>query len=238
MGRSRLARETYGTSSPWSRRGRQIGGWLALCPSIPSRLPGPTVAIQSDSDCLVQPPQDGDQDVVKKRDGTRQRRGVVGGLFRQRRVGTRPRANLPKQAEAGSVPAKDSLWLHAGNRPAPTWEAMRHPEGASTRLVSPSLGRFVLRRSTLIWCRSMALSMVRSRRERTTSAATPTTSLPDARGPRLRQIRRETSRNPICDSDEQGRFDIAYLRCACYSLADGFAPPHRMDAREGLTRSG
>jgi hypothetical protein len=36
----------------------------------------------------------------------------------------------------------------------------------------------------------LAFSMIRSRRERTTSAATPTTSLSQERGLRLRQIRR------------------------------------------------
>jgi hypothetical protein len=46
----------------------------------------------------------------------------VDGLLRQRRVASMSRASPPKQAEAGSVPAEDSVWLHDGNGPAPCGE--------------------------------------------------------------------------------------------------------------------
>ena len=64
------------------------------------------------------------------------------------------------------------------------------PRSSFSLSVSPSFGRFVPRRRTLIGWRIMAFLMTKSRRERTASAATPTTWLPEERGLRLCQTRR------------------------------------------------
>ena len=54
-------------------------------------------------------------------------------------------------------------WRHLGSNEA--------PRRSLSLSVTPSLGRFLPRRRMLIWCRSTAFSMIRSRRERLAPAA-------------------------------------------------------------------